>query len=207
MVWLSLHACEMRTCMGYFCLGNPHPTLVHDGSGKLLSVDASAEPWGLAWHRRMPSSYPKHTAKVFRAFLRGTWTNDELGGPSLLAATSPMAPSHRSRTGHEWCGCRYMHAKCTHVWGACVWAIPHPTLVHNGNGKIMSVDVSSEPWGRAWHRRVPSSYPKHTAKVFRAFLRGTWTNDELGGPFLLATTSPMAPSHRSRTGHEWCGCR
>ena len=68
MVWLSLHACEHAHMYGVLVLGHPHPTLVHNGNGKLMSVDASSEPWGLAWHRRMPSSSPKPTAKVFRAF-------------------------------------------------------------------------------------------------------------------------------------------
>ena len=56
-----------------------------------------------------------------------------------------------------------------HMYGVLVMAHPHPTLVHHGNGKLMPVDASSELWGLAWHRRMPSSSPKPTAKVFRAF--------------------------------------
>ena len=48
--------------------GPPSPYTGPNGSGKLMSANASSEPWGLAWHRRMPSSSPKPTAKVFRAF-------------------------------------------------------------------------------------------------------------------------------------------
>ena len=46
MVWLSVHACEHTRMYGVLVLGHPHPTLVHNGSGKLLSVGASAETWG-----------------------------------------------------------------------------------------------------------------------------------------------------------------
>ena len=117
MVWLSLHACENAHMYGVLVLGQPHPTLVHNGNGKLMSVDASSEPWEGAGGASLASANALELSKAHRqcvsCVLKGTWTNDELGGPSLLATTTPMAPSHRSRTGHEWCGCRCMHAKCT----------------------------------------------------------------------------------------------